>query len=111
VSLLLRVFKAILETNLEAKRITDEATAQAEKIKKEAEQKSSEVYEAAYNSILSKAEKEAVELKRKATRDTDLELEKIRSQSEKLAEEIEEQAKKNFEKAVDCVLKEVFRER
>jgi vacuolar-type H+-ATPase subunit H len=107
---MLKVFEEIKEKNLEAKRIIERAKEQAEKIRKDAEQKSSEVYEIAHNAILEKAEREVTELKRRMAVDTEHELEKIRSESYQIAERIEETAEKNLNKAVDCVLTMVLEE-
>jgi vacuolar-type H+-ATPase subunit H len=100
----LRVFKEIKEKNIEAKRIIEDAKAQAEEMKEKAQQKSSKVYEITYNRFWEKANQEALELTREAARATEIEIEKIRSSSENAAKEIEEKAKKNFEEAVECAL-------
>jgi len=100
----LRVFKEIKEKNIEAKRIIEDAKAQAEEMKEKAQQKSSKVYEIAYNRFWEKANQEALELTREAARATEIEIEKIKSSSENAAKEIEEKAKKNFEEAVECAL-------
>ena len=107
---MLRVFKEIKEKNIEAKGIIEDAKAQAEEIKKEAQQKSSNVYEITYNRLWEKANQEALELTREAARATEIEIEKIKSSSENAAKEIEERAKKNFEEAVECALNIVLGE-
>jgi len=106
---LLEAFKAIKEKHLEAKIIIDEATAQAEKIKKDANQKALSAYEEAYKVTLKQAEQMAKDLKRKAAKDAEHELENIRCQAEKQAKEIEAKAEKNFEKTVNAVLNMVLR--
>lgn len=95
---------------MESKKIIEEANAQAEKIKKEASQKSLTAYNTVYNKILKKGEKEAAELKIKKEKDTKHELEKTKSKSEKTAKEIEMKSKRNFEKAVDYVFNSVIGE-
>lgn len=100
----LRVFKEIKEKNIEAKRIIEDAKAQAEEMKEKAQQKSSKVYEITYNRFWEKATQEALELTREAARASEIEIEKIKSRSENAAKEIEEKAKKNFEEAVECAL-------
>lgn len=95
---------------MEAKKIIEEANAQAEKISKEASQKSLAAYNTVYNKILKKGEKEAVKLKIKNEQDTKHELEKTKSKSEKTAKEIEVKSKRNFEKAVDYVFNSVIGE-
>ena len=100
----LEAFKAIKETHLEAKRIIDAATNEAEKLKKEAEQKALSVYEKAYETNLSQAERKAMGIKRKAVKDAEHELEKFLLNAEDQAKGIEAKARKNFKKAVDSVL-------
>jgi vacuolar-type H+-ATPase subunit H len=56
----LRVFKEIKEKNIEAKRIIEDAKAQAEEMKEKAQQKSSKVYEITYNRFCEKANQEAL---------------------------------------------------
>ena len=107
---MLRVFKEIKEKNLKAKRIIEDAKAQAEEIKKEAQQKTSKFYEITYNRLWEKATQEALELTRKTARATEIEIKKIKSSSENVAKEIEEKAKKNFEEAVKCTLNIVLGE-
>ena len=108
VLVMLEVFKAIKEKHLEAKRIIDDATAEAEKIKQEGAQKGLSAYEEAYNAVISQAEQEAIEVKRKTAEEAERELEKILSHAEEQAKEIEAKAEKNFEKAVDAVLNMVL---
>jgi vacuolar-type H+-ATPase subunit H len=100
----LKVFKEIKEKSIEAKRIIEDAKAQAEEMKEKAQHKSSKVYEITYNKFWEKASKEALESTREAARATEIEIEKIKSSSENAAKEIEEKAKTNFEDAVECVL-------
>ena len=58
--------------------------------------------------ISKKAEKETVELRRKKEKDIERELEKIKLESEKTAKEIELKSQRNFDKAVDYVIKVVL---
>jgi vacuolar-type H+-ATPase subunit H len=62
----LKVFKEIKEKSIEAKRIIEDAKAQAEEMKEKAQQKSSKVYEITYNKFWEKASKEALESTREA---------------------------------------------
>ena len=93
---------------MEAKRIVEEATAQAEKLMSEAEQKALAVYEEAYKNTLSQAEQKAMDLKRKAAKDAEHELAKFLSNAEDQAKGIEAKAKKNFKTAVNSVLNMVL---
>ena len=101
---MLRVFKEIKEKNIEAKRIIEDAKAQAEEMKEKAQQKSSKVYEITYNRYWEKASQEALKLTREAAKVTEIEIEKIKSSSKNAAKEIEEKAKKNFEEAVEYAM-------
>ena len=105
---LLEAFKAIKEKHVEAKRIVEDATAVAEKLMSEAEQKALNGYEDAYKNTLSQAEQKAMGLKRKAAKDAEHELAKFLSTAEVRAKGIEIKAKKNFKTAVDYVLNMVL---
>lgn len=100
---MLRVFEQIKEKDIEAKKLVENARLQAERIKKEADQKAPEVFKAAYNTILEKSDKDIAEYRRKIEIGTENELDKIRTESEKIAEKIEKQIEKKFSDAVDRV--------
>ena len=104
----LEAFKAIKEKHLEAKRIVEEATAQAEKLRNRIEQKALIVYEEAYRTTLNQGEQKAMALKRKAEKDAEHELKKFLSNAEDQAKGIEAKASKNFKTAVDSVLNMVL---
>ena len=105
---MLEVFKAIKEKHLEAKKIIDGATAEAEKIKQKAAQQGLSVYEETYKAILSQVDQKAIDVKRKIAEEAERELEKLLSNAEERAKEIEKKAEKNIEKAVNAVLNEIL---
>ena len=93
---------------MEAKRIVEEATAQAEKLMNETEQKALTVYEEAYKTTIRQTEQKAMNLKRKAVKVAEHELAKFLSTAEDQAKGIEAKARKNFKTAVDSVLNMVL---
>lgn len=93
---------------MEAKRIVEEATAQAEKLREEAEQKGITLYEEAYKTTIRQAEQKAMKIKRKAAKDAEHDLSKFLSIAEGQAKGIEAKARKNFKAAVDSVLNMVL---
>ena len=105
---MLEVFKAIKEKHLEAKRIIDKATAEAEIIKQEATKKGLNAYGEAYKATISQAEQKAITVKRKTEKEAERELAKLVSDAEERAKEIEAKAEKNFGNAVSTVLNMVL---
>jgi F0F1-type ATP synthase membrane subunit b/b' len=108
---LLDELRTISEANIEAKKIIETATAQAEKIKSEAKQRGLVVYEEAYNEIIKQARQEAVSLKEQAKGSVDKELKELNSKADEQTKEIGEIANKNFNAAVDIVLNEFYNEK
>jgi len=104
----LEAFKAIKEKHLVAKKIVEEAMAQAEKLKNEIEQKGIIEYEEAYRTTLNQAKQKAVALKRKAEEEAEHELNKFLAKAEDQAKRIEVKASKNFDTAVSSVLNMVL---
>ena len=102
------MFRTIKETSLEAKRILEEAKAQAERIKKEGEQKASSRYGEVYAATISQAEQKAIDLKRDVAKKAEHELKDTLCQAEQQVKEIEAKATKNFERAVNIVLDEII---
>ena len=105
---MLEAFKAIKEKHLEAKKIIEEAMAQAEKLKNEIEQKGIIAYEEAYRTALNQAKRKAIALKRKAEEEAEYELKKFLAKAEDQAKRIEVKASKNFDTAVRSVLNMVL---
>ena len=105
---MLEVLKKIKEKQQEAKKIIDEASIEAQKIKQGLLEKSVAVNEEAYLAEIAQAEKRADELLNSSSLGIDQQIKQILSKGEQQAKEIEIKAKTNHEKAVNNVLDIIF---
>jgi len=105
---MLEVLKKIKEKQQEAKKIIDEASIEAQKIKQGLLEKSVAVNEEAYLAEIAQAEKRADELLNSSSLGIDQQIKQILSKGEQQAKEIEIKAKINHEKAVNVVLDMIF---
>ncbi len=102
------VLKIIKEKQQEAKKIINDASIMAEKIKQNLLQKSIVANEEAFLTEIVKAEKRADELRKNSSLGIEQEIKKILSTAEQQVKEIEIKAKNNHEKAVNFVLDMIF---
>ena len=102
------ILKIIKEKQQEAKKIINNASIEAEKIKQSLLQKSKTVNEEAFLAEISQAEQKADELLKRSSLGIDQEIKQIMSKAEQHAKEIEIKAKVNHEKAVKAVLEMLF---
>ena len=105
---MLEILKLIKENQQEAKKIINNASIEAEKIKQSLLQKSKAVNEEAFLAEISQAEQKADELLKSSSLGIDQEIKQIMSKAEQHAKEIEIKAKVNHEKAVKAVLEMLF---
>jgi len=105
---MLEVLKKIKEKQQEAKKIIDEASIEAQKIKQGLLEKSVAINEEAYLAEIAQAEKRADELLNSSSLGIDQQIKQILSKGEQQAKEIEIKAKINHEKAVNNVLDIMF---
>jgi vacuolar-type H+-ATPase subunit H len=105
---MLEVLNIIKEKQQEAKKIINDASIKAEKIKQSLLQKSVTENEKAYLAEIAQAEKKANELQKSSSLGIDLEIKQILSKAEQYAKEIEIKAKVNHNKAVNDVLDMIF---
>lgn len=106
-SALLEILKKIRDGEREAMKILEEANIQAEKIKQEAEGKVEKVYEEAYEEVVSAASLKSMKLKERAREDAERESKKFLLHAEKQIKELRAKAEKNFDAAVNAILKEI----
>ena len=105
---MLDVLKKIKDKQQEAKKIINDASIEAQKIKQGLIQKSIAVNEEVYLAEIAQAEKRADELQKSRSLGIDQEIKQILSRGEQQAKEIEIKAKANHEKAVNNVLDMIF---
>lgn len=105
---MIEVMNKIKENQQEAKKIINDASIKAEKIKQGLLQKSVAVNEEAFLVEIAQAEKRADELQKSSSLGIDQEIKQILSKAEQQAKEIEIKAKVNHEKAVNDVLDMIF---
>ena len=105
---MLEVLELIKEKQQEAKKIINDASIEAEKIKQGLLQKSRTINEEAYLAEIALAEKRADELKLHSSSSVEEEIKQIRSMAEQQAKEIEIKAKINQDKAINYVLDLLF---
>jgi len=105
---MLEVLKKIKEKQQEAKKIIDEASIEAQKIKQGLLEKSVAINEEAYLAEIAQAEKRADELLNSSSLGIDQQIKQILSKGEQQAKEIEIKAKINHEKAVNNILDIIF---
>jgi len=105
---MLEVLKKIKEKQQEAKKIINDASIEAEKIRRGLLQKSVAANEEAFLAEIAQAEKRANELQKSSSLGLDQEIKQIRSRGEQQVKEIEIKAKANHEKAVNNVLDMIF---
>ncbi len=105
---MLEVLKIIKEKQQEARKIINEASIEAQKIKQGLLQKSVAVNEEAFLAEISQAEQKADELLKSSSLGIDHEIKQIMSKAEQHAKEIEIKAKANHEKAVKVILEMLF---
>ncbi len=101
---MLEIFNIIKENQQEAKKIINEASIEAEKIKQGLLQKSVATNEEAFLAEIAQAEKRADELQKSSNLGIEEEIKHILRTAEQQAKEIEIKAKINHEKAVNDVL-------
>lgn len=105
---LLDSFKAVLEKEREAEDIVNAARKKAQKIEAEAQQKAELAYKNAYQETISKAKREAIILKERAKKDAESDAQVFIRNSKKMKNKLVVSAKKNFDEAVDSVLKQIL---
>jgi len=105
---MLEVLNIIKEKQREAKKIINDASIKAEKIKQGLLQKSVAENEKAFLAEISQAEKKADELQKSSSLGIEQEIKQILSTAEQQAKEIEIKAKVNHNKAVNDVLDMIF---
>jgi len=105
---MLEVLNIIKEKQQEAKKIINDASVEAEKIKQGLLQKSVAENEKAFLAEISQAEKKADELQKSSSLGIEQEIKQILSIAEQQAKEIEIKAKVNHNKAVNDVLDMIF---
>ncbi len=105
---MLEVLKIIKENQQEAKKIINNASIEAEKIKQGLLQKSVAANEEAFLTEIAQAEKRADESQKSSSLGIDQETKQILSTAEQTAKEIENKAKVNHEKAVNFVIDMIF---
>ena len=97
----------IIDGEKEAAEIISQANAEADRIKKEAEERAAKVFTEAYEEAISSAEREAAGLRKKVRESAEREAEGILEDADRQRREIEAKASKAFEEAVKAVLSEV----
>jgi len=102
------VLNKIREKQKEAKKIINDASLEADKIKQGLMQKSVAISEEAYLAEIAQAEKRANELLKSSSLGAEQEIKKISSATEQQVNEIEIKAKINYEKAVNVILEMLF---
>ncbi len=105
---MLEILNQIKENQKEAKKIINDASLEAEKIKEGLLKKSVTANEEAFLAEIAQAEKRADESQKSSSLGIDQETKKILSKAEQQAKEIENKAKVNQEKAVNFVLDMIF---
>ena len=105
---MLEVLNVIKEKQQEAKKIINDASIEAEKIKQGLLQKSVAENEKAFLGEIAQAEKRADELQKSSSLGMDQKIKQILSTAEQQAKEIEIKAKVNHNKAVNDVLDMIF---
>ena len=105
---MLEVLNVIKEKQQEAKKIINDASIEAEKIKQGLLQKSLAANEEAFLAEIAQAEKRADELQKSSSLGIDQEIKHILITAEREAKEIEIKAKENHEKAVNDILSMIF---
>ncbi|MHA1992511.1 MAG: hypothetical protein ACW98A_16185 [Candidatus Hodarchaeales archaeon] len=105
---MLDVLNIIKKKQQEAKKIINDASIKAEKIKQGLLEKSVSANEEAFLAEISQAEKRAKDLQENSSLGIDQEIKQILSTAEQQAKKIEIKAKVNHKKAVDDVLDMIF---
>jgi len=105
---MLEVLNIVKENQQEAKKIINNATIEAEKIKQGLLQKSEAANEEAFIAEIIKAEKRADELLKSSSLGIDQEKKQMMSAAEQQIKKIDIQAKVNHEKAVNAVVDMIF---
>ncbi|MHA2036891.1 MAG: hypothetical protein ACW98X_10680 [Promethearchaeota archaeon] len=105
---MIEVLNTVKEKQQEAKKIINDASIKAEKIKQDLLEKSVTANEEAYLAEIVQAEKRANELLKSSSLGIDQEIKQILSTAEQQAKNIEIKAKVNHEKAVNDVLDMIF---
>ncbi|MHA2006367.1 MAG: hypothetical protein ACXABO_05160 [Promethearchaeota archaeon] len=105
---MLDILNIIKEKQQEAKKIINDASIEAEKIKKDLLEKSVTANEEAFLSEITQAEKRAQEMLKSSNLGIGQKIKQILSTAEQQAKNIEIKAKTNHEKAVNDVLDIIF---
>ena len=105
---ILEILNIIKENQQEAKKIINDASIKAEKIRQGSLQKSVTANEEAFLAEIAQAEKRAEELLKSSSMGIDQDIKQILSTAEQHAKKIEIKAKANHEKAVKNVLEMLF---
>jgi vacuolar-type H+-ATPase subunit H len=92
----------------EAAKILDAAKAEAQRIRREAEEKVPKIHVGAYEEAIGAAEQEAAELKKSATKRAELETKSILQETEQEIRNLQEKAKSNLGAAVKAVLADIL---
>jgi len=96
--------KNILETEKEADKIRNDARGESEKMIKQAKEKTKKRVDAE----ITKRENEIIKAVKKALKKADEKIEKIEKAQKEEEKEITTESKKNFEKAVQLLMKEMY---
>ena len=105
---MLEILNKIREQQQEAKKIIDDASIKAEKIKQGILQKSIAANEEAFLAEIAQADKRADKLHKGHNLGIDQEIKQIMNKAEQQAKEIETKAKVNYKKAVNEVIDMIF---
>jgi len=105
---MLEVLNKIKENQQVAKKLINDASIEAEKIKQDLLQKSVAANEEAFLAEITQAEKKADDLQKSSILSIDQEIKQILSTAEQQAKEIAFKAKINHEKAVNDILDLLF---
>ncbi len=105
---MLEILNLIKENQQEAKKIINDASIEAEKIKEGLLKKSVTANEEAFLAEIAQAEKKADESQKSSSLGINQEIKEIMNKADQQAKEIENKAKVNHEKAVNFVIDMIF---
>ena len=101
------VLKTITDAEMEARKIVETATVQAEKIKQEVRERLAEIYNEAYEEATAEAKIRSLDLKKKLMEDAKREAEGVLRDAEKQINEIQVKARENFNEVIDAIVGEI----
>ena len=101
------VLKTINDAEMEARRIVEKATVQAEKIEQEIREKLEAIYNKAYEEAAADAKLRSLELRKKMMEDAKREAEGVIRDAEKQIKEIQVKSRENFYEVINAILGEI----